>query len=486
MRLLWYNLQDPLDPQINGFGIYRSAVNGVIELLVERKHIGGRSNAFPSVEFAICHPWEAADCTNQELVPVWANPTQFTIGTDTSPTAATSSNTWESSPAIHANNADTYRATQPWEVTFFDINQPHITWAIASTMDDNALGAEVEFDNDPPIGNHLVVSHQEQLFIAGDPGNVVDRLAAQPHLLYYSKRFRPESFPTNQFLEIGTANDPITALTTIAGLLSVFTRDTKYRVTGNASSGFTHYEAISRRGTRATKSVVPSDHGILFVANDGVFATNMIGPDKKLSGKIESLFTGDTISDESPINQAAMDQVAGTFYKDKYYFVAPVGSATVPNRMFVYAFDTEEWTTYDLGGGSMLYEPDTDFLVLGGDDRFCYVMETGVTDNSAAISAEVRTKDFQGGSYNTNNLFLYFKADVEVANGTTLTVKFYVDDVLRHTKTITYTAGRVNGLHSLPEGVFGKRWRVTMTFSDTQGTTTLYGCAAIFIPLASS
>ena len=478
MRLLWYNLQDPLDPQVNGFAFYRTAVNGVIELLVEKKHLGGRSAQFPSVEFAITHPWEAADCTNQELVPVWTNPTQYTIGMDTAPTAATSSNTWEVDPVAHNNNADFYRATQPWEIDFLGLVQPHITWAFASTMEDDALGAEVEFDNDVPLGNHLVASFQEHLFAAGDPEN--------PHYLYFSKRFRPESFPTDNFLEIGTANDPITALVTIAGLLGMFTRDTKYRVSGNEDTGFTSYEAISRRGTRATRSVVPSDQGIIFVANDGVFVSNLIGQDKKISGKIESLFTGDTVSDESPINQDAMDKVAGAYYKNKYYFVAPVGDSKTPDRMFVYSFDTEDWTAYAVGGGSMLYEPDTDKLVLGADDSFVYALESGTSDDGAAISAELRTKDFAGGSYNTNNLFLYFKADVEVANGATLTIQFYVDDVLRHTKTITYTAGRVNGLHSLPEGTFGKRWRVHMSFSDDKGATVLYGCAAVFIPLASS
>lgn len=478
MRLLWYNIQNPLDPQVNGFGLYRTAVDGVIPLLVERKHIGGRSDAYPSVEFAICHPWEAADCTNQELVPVWTNPTQWTIGNDSSPTACTSSNSWEVDPIGHANSEDTYRATQPWEIALYELTQNHITWAFASTMEDDALGAEVEYDNDLPVGNHLCVSFQEHVFVAGDPDN--------PHYIYFSKRFHPEAFPTDNFLEIGTANDPVTALVTIAGLLGLFTRDTKYRVSGNTTTGFTHYEAISRRGTRATKSVTPSDQGIIFVANDGVYTTNLIGPDKKISGKIESLFTGDTVSDEEPINQDAMDQVAGTYYKNKYYFVAPVGTATTPNRMFVFGFDTEEWTCYDLGGGSMLYEPDTDKLVLGGDQAFVHSMETGTSDDGEAISAEMRTKDFSGASYNINNLFLYLRVDCEVANGTTLTITFYVDDVLEHTIEIEYTGGRVNNLHSLPEGVFGKRWRVHASFDDDKGTTLLYGVAALGIPLQSS
>lgn len=480
MRLLWYNLQDPLDPQVNGFGLYRSVVDGEFPLLVERKHIGGRSTQFPSVEFAITHPWEASDCTNQELVPVWTNPTQYTFTADdgnagTAPTACTSSNTWEIDPVAHNNNADTYRATQPWEIDFLSIVQPHITWAFSSTMVDDDLGAEVEYDNDVPLGNHLCASFQEHMFIAGDPDN--------PHYVYFSKRFHPESWPTDQFIEIGTADDPITALVPIAGLLGCFTRATKYRVSGNATSGFTQYEAISKRGTRATKSVTPSDQGIIFVANDGVYTTNLIGPDKKISAKIEGLFTGDTVADEEPINQDAMDQVAGTFYKGKYYFTAPVGDATVPNRMLIYSFDTEDWTIYDIGGGAMLFEPDTDALVLGGDDRFVYIMESGTSDNSAPISAEVRTKDYLGASYNANNLFLHCKVDCEVADGATLAVSFYVDDELKRTFNITTTAGRSNQLYGLPENTFGQRWRIRATVSDDHGDTKLYGVAAVFLPL---
>ena len=483
MRLLFYNIQDPLDPQVNGFGLYRGAVNGVVELLIAKKSIGGRSTQFPSVEFSLTQPWEASDCTNEELVPVWANPSQMIFGTDTDPSACTGSQLWEIEPYNHLNSEDTYRATQPWELDFFSpkLKQSHITWAFSSTMEDSALGSQVEFDNDPPLGNHLVASFQEHMFVAGDP--------LFPHYLYFSKRFRPESFPTDQFIEIGTANDPLTVLVPLAGLLGTFTRDTKYRVSGNATTGFTHHEAISRRGTSAYKSVVPSDKGIIFVNRDGVYTTNLIGPDNKISDKIESLFTGDTVSDELPINQAAIDQIAAAYYKHKYYFTYPTGTATAPSRMAVYSFDTQEWTIFALGGGSMLYESDTDALVLGGNDSFVYVMESGHSDDGSAISAEMRSKDFAGASYNTNNLFLYLKIDAEVANGTSLVAQFFVDDQLRHTVTLTYVGSRVNTFNPLPEGTFGARWRVRITLDDVDvisSGTKLYGVAAVFLPLASS
>ena len=556
MILLFYNIQDPLDPQVNGFGFYRSIVDGAIPLLIARKPIGGKSLSTPSVKFAITHPWEAVDCGMEELVPVWTNPTQWgindnvsatvTIGADSDsqirfsidatgvggnlytvrvlqssgtddaasaslsgttlnillgttsdaldatkntatiiknlvaalavgitaslvgagtgswdqttidetdydftggqdasvPQPCTSSNVWEIDPIGHINSEHTYRVSQPWEHDFVedytgdDFVQTHITWAFASDFEDDELGAEVEYDNDPPVGNHLVATFQEHIFAAGNPDF--------PHYLYFSKRFLPESFPAINFIEIGTANDPLEALVPIAGLLGVFTRDTKYRVSGNATTGFTHYEAISRRGTRATKSVVPSDRGVIFVANDGVYTTNLIGPDTKISGKIESLFTGDVVSDEQPINQEAMDQVAAAYYKNKYYFVYPSGDNTTPDRMAIYAFDTEEWAIWDIGGGSLVYEPDTDALVLGGDDGFISILDSGTTDDGGEIDAEFRTKDFQGGSYNATNLFIYVKVDCEVANGTELTISFYVDDESRHTITIPYTLSLIH------------------------------------------
>lgn len=482
MRLLIYNIQDPLDPQVNGFGFYRSipSDDGVATtpLLIARKHIGGRSRNFPSVEFSITHPWEASDCSDEELVPVWTHPTQYTIGTDSSPTAATSSNTWEIDPILHANNADTYRCTQPWEIEMFDVDQPGMTWAFSTTTEDDGLGAEVEYDNDPPPGNHLIAPFQEHLFVAGDPDN--------PHLLYFSKRFKPESYPTDNYLEIGTAHDPLTALVPLAGLLGVFTRDTKYRLSGNATTGFTHYEAISRRGTSATKSVVPTDKGIIFVAHDGVFTTNLIGPDTKLSGKIESLFTGDEVSDEEAINHDALDQVAAAYFKSKYYFVYPSASSTTPDRFAVYSFDTEEWAIWDLAGGSLLYESETDVLTLGGADGFVYQLESGTTDSGEAIEGSFWTKEFQGGSYNVNNLFLYLKIDCRVGNGSTLTVDLYVDGESAHTFTLTDTGGRQNTLNNLPENTFGTRWQVRATFSDDAGETKIYGVAMIGIPLQAS
>lgn len=480
MRLLWYNIQDPTDDQVNGFGFYRTVVDGTIPLLVAKKQMPD------SPEYSVTHPWEASDCTNEELILLFGLASQMVFTSDgTNPAPCISTQQWEVTPYNHLNSMDDsgYRATYPWEVEWLDITQLRMSWAFSSTMEDSALGEEVEFDNDLPIGNHLTVSFQEHIFLAGDPDN--------PNHLYFSKRFRSESWPTENFIEIGSANDPITALPTIAGLLGVFTRETKYRVSGNATSGFTTFEAISHRGTRSPKSAVPSDKGIIFCASDGVFTTNLIGPDTKLSGKIEKLFDRDdqaldqeALDHQEKINFDYAEKISGAFFKGKYFLCYPAGDATEPNRMAVFSFDTEEWTIYSHQGGSLLVEADIDYLTMGGVDSYLYAIEQEATDNDLAISGEALTKNFSGASYNAKNLFLYYKVDADVPDGYSLNARFYIDEELIATREIS--GSRTNILNELPENSFGVKWRVGVDIDDDKGGTAVYGVAAVFIPLAAS
>jgi len=398
---------------------------------------------------------------------------------DTNPVAATASQHWEIAGRLHLNGEDDAgeRATHKWEIAFRDLTQTRYTWAYASTLTDDGLGSAVEFDNDPPIEMSLATDFLETMFLSGDPNN--------PHYLYHSKRFRPESFPPLNFIEIGNADDPITAIVPIAGVLGMFTHKTKYRLTGNSLSGFVHFEAISKRGTRAWKSVVPSDKGIIFVAADGVFVTNLLGPDNKLSSKIEQLFTGDTVQDEEPINRDAFDEIAAGLYKNKYWFSYPAGTATQNNRTAVYDFDTEGWSIYDHAIASFFVEEDVDQFTAGDVDGFVKVLENGTTDDGTDdISFEARTKDFQGRSYNVRNLFLYFKVEADIPAGESLTAEFYVDDVLK--KTTTVDGSRTNTLIGLPENTFGYRWRVHLTGSTHLPDFKIYGVAAMFIPLEAS
>lgn len=493
MRLVIFDIQNPIDPQVNGFGIYRTAINGTEPLLIGRFEIP----LYP--KFSHTHPWESADCL--ESVNSTTQDGQITMNFTKAAVNSfgdgenfcTMTQVWEmlEDAAVHLNSEDdnAYVGSYLWEIRGefgtpedVTITQTRYTWALCSTLTDAELGEEVETDNDLPPLAGLTCEFQETAFLAGWDDN--------PHYLSWSKRFRPEAWPPTNFVEVGEANDPITALVPIAGVLGVFTRDTKYRVTGNATSGFIHYEAISHRGTRAYKAAVPTEHGIIFVANDGVFTTNLIGADVKISQEIEQLFLPDnefepdattTVRLENAINMAYAHLISGAYFKSKYRFSYPSGTSTTCNREAVYDFDVKKWTINDLNPASYFVEEDVDYLSSGGHDGKLYRLENTTSDNGSDISFEWRSKELEGVNYSTRSLFCFFRVDADVPDGEAITAKFYVDGELAQTATIE--GSRTNVLNPLPEGTQGFKWQLRLSGSSDAGGIKVYGLAAYHLPL---
>jgi hypothetical protein len=482
MRLVIFDVQNPIDPQVNGLGFYRTVVDGSIYLRIARVQIPTYTT------YSLTAPWEAADISNEGLALVGPGASYFTFGTDTAPTGATSTQIWEIEGEGFRNSEDFtngYRGMHLWEKEYLtELNslyvQTRYTWAFASILEDDELGVEVETDNDIPPFASLVAAFQEHVFVAGDPDN--------PHHLYWSKRFRPEAFPLENFIEVGNADDPIMQITPIAGVLGVFTKATKYRATGNAASGFVHWEALSHRGTLSPKSVVATDQGVIFVSPDGVWVTNFIASDQKLSEKIEGLFASsdaDSNMTESTINKTYLDQVVGGFFKSKYYFCYPSGTATTCNRMAVYDFATHEWTIYDHAMSAIMTEFDTNLLVAGGTDGNLYVLETGKSDDGTNISYDAKTKDYyEGKGTGVKCLFLYFTVDAKIPTGESITAKFIVDGSTVQTATIT--GDRLKELNRLPEGCIGYRWQVQLSGSTHKAELEVSGVAALYLPLGTA
>lgn len=490
MRLVIFDMQNPIDPQVNGFGIYRTLINGTDPLLIGRFEIP----LYPHCSHT--HPWESADC-GQEDTEITMNFTKASINSFSGTVGfCTMTQVWEmlDDAAVHLNSEDdnAYVGSYLWEIRGewglpegTTITQTRYTWAFTTILTDGELGEEVEDDHNLPPLAGLTAEFQEHAFLAGWNEN--------PHYLCWSKRFFPESWPTDNFIEIGDANDPITALCPIAGVLGVFTRSTKYRITGNADSGFVHFEAISHRGTRAYKSVLPTEHGVIFVANDGVFTSNLIGADEKISQEIESLFLQEsefepdavtTVPLEEPINMDFAHLITAAYFKSKYRFSYVAGAdATAINREAVYDFDVKKWTINDLAQSSHFVEDDVDLLAAGGQDGKLYRLEDGTSDNGSDIEFEWRSKDFEGQSYATRSLFCFFRIDADVPSGEEITASFYTDNEL--TETVTITGARTNVLNPLPENTHGFKWRVKLTGSSDAGGIKVYGVAAYHVPLNS-
>lgn len=444
------NLENTTDPQVTHVRFYRTVASGASHLFEAEMPF------WDTDTIGYAFTWEAAEVSA-------TNEHKFTIASADGNTQCCFA--WEKD---HVDSAGSIGTNSPVVATV-----PGMAFILA--IGDSALGGAVETDNDRPPNASWCVAHQEHVFLCRDASN--------PHYLWFSKRFRPESFPAGtNFLEIANPSDPLQCAVANAGMLGVFSRLTKYRVLGNATSGFVHQEALSRRGTPAPMSCVPTELGAIFVARDGVFATNFVAPDVAFGDPILPLFFGETVNGMSPINWSAVSTMAAATYKNKYYLAYPSGTNTNPDRIAVFSNDTKKWYHYDHPMRSLFVEEDVDDLVGGSTDGFVYILEDGTDDAGTSISMDVETKDYVGESPTIRRLFRYLRVDADVPSGT-LTANFYVDGTLKRAASVT--GSRTKALLPLPEAAWGYQWRVNFTYTGT-GRVRIYGVAALWLPLGAS
>lgn len=464
------DMAHPTDSTTNALGIYRSVSNTTPTLLDARVLIPDDPT------YAVTHNWEvtAVDFIANTLQLHWSvNVGSIEVSGVT--VGARGTGGWEPIGLGDSEDAAGRRGTTRWEITLGYVTTQTLFWAYSSTIPDLSLSTLIEVDNGTPPLASWVTNFQEHAFLCREANN--------PHYLRFSKRYRPEQFPEDNFLEIGNADDPLQCAVAIGGQLGVFARKLKYRVMGNITSGFVPFEAASPRGTPCPMATIPSEFGILFVARDGIFSTVLSSQDTGFADHILPLFFGETVNDMLPINWDQANTFSATTYKGRYYFSYAEQGTDTPNRLAVYSRDTEHWYHYDHPLRSLYVEEDTDLCLGGGLDGYVYILESGTTDNGSSIALDVETKDFQGESKDARKLFLYLKVDANTL-GESVTVKFYVDDVLKRTTTVT-TASRTERLLPLPEGTMGHHWRANFTYTGSTRIR-LYPCAALYLPLAAA
>lgn len=342
-----------------------------------------------------------------------------------------------------------------------------------SSQTDTALTDLLETDNDvPPLAN-WAWSHLDTIFLTQDTAN--------PHYVWFAKRFQAESVPPANFLEIGNPNDPVQCGVSHAGACGVFTRTTKYSILGNDTSGYSPQEAASHRGTPSPNTVCVSEYGVVFLARDGVFSTTFNGIDTKLSDGIEGLFLGQTVNGYAPINWEDANEFSGAVYKGRYFFNYCSTAGGSPNVTAVYNFALQHWSFYDLPITAINWEEGTDILVAGDEGGDIFTMETGTTDQDASITLSATTKDFacQEGA-TVWKLFQWLVIDADT-DGETVTVTFYVDDTLRGTFSLS-TTKRTTQTFDTAQAAMGHRWRVQIAYTG-QLTPKVYQVVAYYAPL---
>ncbi len=391
------------------------------------------------------------------------------------PAAVTLANENLNVPVVASTDAQVtnirlYRSVAGGAAHLFDVQLTNTSGTPVSFQADTALGTAVDTDNDAPNTMSSIALHLGHVFGCRDASN--------PHYLWWAKRFRPEAIPSSNFIAIGSPGDPLQAVVSLTGVLGVFSRETKYRILGNATQGFAELEALSHRGTPAWQAVLVTASGAVFPARDGLWVTNFMDADVELSQAIEPMFHGQTIHGTAPIDWAQADEMSTAAYKGRLYF--GYTDTTGARMLAVFSSDTGRWYFYDHPAKSLLVEEDVDQLTAGFADGLVYILEdataTGDAGNPISMEVQLPTR----GSPWLRQRFDYLRPDVDPKNGT-ITAEVYVDDVLVHTLSITGTRTQARRLRRLP-GTMGYTWRVRYTYTGTERAAK-YGARMLSLPL---
>lgn len=104
----------------------------------------------------------------------------------------------------------------------------------------------------------------DQAWLAGDPNN--------PHILYYSRIYAPETFPSENSIEVGTPDAPIMAIIETRGLLYVATTKTIWQIFGGSGSVPLPVKTGVIHGFASNWGWAVSENIIYYLSYDGIYA----------------------------------------------------------------------------------------------------------------------------------------------------------------------------------------------------------------------
>lgn len=225
----------------------------------------------------------------------------------------------------------------------------------------------------------------DKAWLAGDSNN--------PHVLYYSTTFQPETFPVENSLEIGTPDSPIMALIELQGLLFVFTTKRVYEILGAGSAIPTVIPTGVKHGLAAQFAWCVAEGTIYYLSYDGVYAFRG-GQSTYMTEAVEWIWTGKNLGPVPAINLTQKAQVIMAYWNHEIFcrYVDQNGNShrLISNETYGY-----RWRNDDQSAGNitaMYFAEDTGELFVGKDDGMVYQDRVNDFDSGGFVHG-VQTKN---------------------------------------------------------------------------------------------
>lgn len=294
-----------------------------------------------------------------------------------------------------------------------------------TTYTDNIADADLGdiFDADLqalPAVPKGVAAHDNRLFVWGCSTD-------SPNTLRFSRRDHVQSFPTEQWIPVGSSGETILRCMADEGELFVFTNMQIYRVIGGGGDvdDWKTYRAVPTGVTHkiaGQHAIVRGDKSVYIGTADGVYE---FPSGRKISEAVNPLWHARTINGIAPILSTYLSNMALGYYDNKLY-VSYTSSGTTNNATLVYDILYERWTIYSYGVAIFCTEPTLLSASVVGSSNVMQ-LETGTQDTSGVpIAFTVLTKQLDLGKPDQEKQFVDLVVDAYTA-GQTLTVKASID-----------------------------------------------------------
>lgn len=327
-------------------------------------------------------------------------------------------------------NIRIYRTLTDGGSYYFDQEVANTTATVTSSNADSALGTGIETNNHRPPAGSIVIGPSFDGF----------SFILTSNLLYFSKKNRPESWPSTYFIEVGPRQYPLKGAAFFNNVLFVMNQNEMFIIQGSGADSFFPFPIKTLTGALSQEAVAAAKgRGIYRVGNDGLYLFNGSVDEKVSETRFDPLFRGETVGNITGLNTSNVDNCFLIIFNNSLYFGYPSGSATYPDNVLVTNLSTNRAVHYDYSQTFRIITVDrTNKRLLAVDNSgFIWQLEdqSVTTDNSTAISWQIETKSF------TDQLAKYFprqaKYDVNLGTSASATGTILLDDSSHQTHTIS-------------------------------------------------
>lgn len=254
-----------------------------------------------------------------------------------------------------------------------------------------------------PTGKYII-PYLQRMYVAGDP-TYPQRLWFSTIATFGGAITWDTSSASNQWIDFTPvrANDVITGLDKISGLLMVFLNNSLYSFNGSSPSA----QLIANVGCSSQESIAQQKGFMFFFNPTGIYMTTG-GYPQEISRPVYDWI--------SSMNPSKYSSVSGFCDQDHYY--CNIGNITLTpstkyrrgtsftNVWLVYTISSQCWTIYSLGNSFNVFTVYTDtssnLTYVGGDSvGNVQTLFSGTTDNGAPIYYEYDSRPYEFGSPTT-------------------------------------------------------------------------------------